>query len=119
MYAHPAEVPAETQLEESTGRCVKWLPGRAERLTNDARRNANCCFGRLGTHGLQPLRLFLTGGAFAAEPLGRGRDGDPWGGHADHLVGDTVRLMLKRIVDLSDNELCLYDAREWSCGERG
>jgi hypothetical protein len=29
--------------------------------------------------------------------------------HAHHLVGDAIRLMLKRIVDLSDSKLLLSD----------
>jgi hypothetical protein len=31
----------------------------------------------------------------------------PWFRHAHHLFGDAVRLILKRIVDLSDNEFPL------------
>ena len=34
-------------------------------------------------------------------------------------VGDTVRLMLQQIVNLSDNELRLYCAWEWRCSGRG
>jgi hypothetical protein len=36
-----------------------------------------------------------------------------------HPVGDAVRLMFKRIVNLPNSELCLYDAWERRCGEPG
>jgi hypothetical protein len=37
-------------------------------------------------------------------------------GHAHHLFGDAVRLMLQRIIDLSDGELPLEErgSRFWS-----
>jgi hypothetical protein len=54
--------------------------------------------------------LFLTGRTFPAE-LRRSRGDDGFGdGQANPLVGDAVRLVLKRIVDLSDSKLPLYDA---------
>ena len=49
---------------------------------------------------------------------GAGGDGELGIEHAHHLVGDVVRLMLKRIVGLPDNELRLYCAWEWRCSER-
>src|SRR4051794_186080 len=76
--------------------------------------------GRLGRPGLA-FHTFpvFTGCAFLAE-LGRsGGDGEFGGGHACNLVVDGVRLMLKRIVGLPGNELCLYCAWEWRCSEQG
>jgi len=37
---------------------------------------------------------------------------------AHHMVGDAVRFILKWIVGVSDNELCLERAADWRCSGR-
>jgi hypothetical protein len=62
-------------------------------------------------------RLFLlASGTFAADLRGRTGDGEIGVGHAHHLVGNAVRLMLKRIVGRSNGELRLYDTWPRGCG---
>src|SRR4051794_5108395 len=87
---------------------------------NDRRRFAKDEFGRTGRLHLRLLLfLLLAGGAFPAQLRWRGSYGELRVRPAHHLVGDSVRLVLKRIVELSDNEICLYGAWESRCSERG
>jgi hypothetical protein len=57
--------------------------------------------------------LLFAVGTLAADLRWRGRRPSLRGGH--HVLGDAVRLMLKRIVDFSDNEFRLNGAgpRRW------
>ena len=66
---------------------------------------------RAGRLGLElPAFLFLTGFAFSADLRWSRGVGEFGVRHAHHLVGDAVRLVLERIVDVSDSELRLLDA---------
>ena len=75
-------------------------------------------FGRLHGDSLPPrgisseLVLLLAIRAFTAE-LGRSRgNGEAGLGHAHHLIGDAIRLVLERIIDLPDDQLRL-NKRMW------
>jgi hypothetical protein len=76
---------------------------------HDGWRLASGGFGCPGRLGLQHLRLviFLAGGAFAADLRWRSHHGKLGRGHPHHLIGDAVRLLLKRIARRVDHELGL------------
>ena len=115
VQTHMAQVHPEAGLEESSAAAVEWPARLGQGSVNDGRRPLPV---RNGRGGRGPVHLLLAGGAGAADPHRRRSDGEGGVGHAHHVVGDAVRLILKRIIDLSDNELCLYCAWEWRCRER-
>jgi hypothetical protein len=112
MNPNLGEITPEARLEVGSRRCIERLASRVEHFMNDG--------GRLADGGLRLGRLFLkfflllAGVAFAAELGPRGRDGGSRVGDAHHLVRDAIRLVLERIIHLSDYELCLYGA--WALG---
>src|SRR5271169_6540741 len=109
MYSHAAEVAPEARLEIGARRGVERLPGRAQRLMHAGWRLADGGMPR----GPLFLKFFLliASRAFAADPRRRGGHRGPRGGHAHHLVGDAIRLMLKRIIHRADFELRLKAAQ--------
>jgi hypothetical protein len=53
--------------------------------------------------------LFLARRAFARDPRSATANREPDALHPHDLAGNPIRLMLKQVVHLSDDELCLYD----------
>src|SRR3954451_23584628 len=95
-------------LKEGPDGRIEWLSRRAENSMHNAGRlvagNYGCSVGL----GLDlPAFLFLAGSAFPAElqRCAGHRHIRVW--HPHHLVCDAICLVLKRIVALSNNELCL------------
>src|ERR1700677_4113573 len=75
--------------------------------------------GRVSPPGLQHLLLFLVAGrTFAADLRWNGCDWSHGMGHAQHLVGELVCFILKRVVDPTDRKLWLYRQRA-ICPVRG
>jgi hypothetical protein len=117
VYANRREVMAESGLEKVARGEIERTSGRLHDIMDDRRRvpdGVDACFSRLGLH--EPIFLRR---AFPADPQPRWRHGWCGSRHAHHLVGDPVRLMFKRIVNLPNSELCLYDAWERRCCEPG
>src|SRR4051812_12138171 len=79
----------------------------------------------VGRSNLLSLNLFLfvlAGFAFSTDLRRGGNKGWPdlGGGHAHHLLGDTVGFVLQRVVDFSDCELGLQKAgRGWRFARHG
>src|SRR5471030_2702401 len=109
-------------------------------VTTDGNAGPFCLLGLLRLVGARGLLLLLILGALRAFALEnrrrirtRGRNSfeatsAPIGvllsyrkirvGHTHHLIGYAIRLTLKRIIDLSDNNVCLGGSWEWRCRER-
>jgi hypothetical protein len=105
------EIVTEPSFHEPAGSGVKWLPGRAQHLMHDAGHLAAGGDGRPGRLGLKlPAFLVLTGCAFSTELRLSEGGGNVGIGHPHHIAGDAIRLILKWIVDVPDNELPLNDA---------
>ena len=86
---------------------------------NHAGNTAAIIDGCASRPGLQRLRFLPAGDTVAAELRWSGSDGDVGGWHEHHLICDAICLTLKRIVDLSDGELGLYDTWQARCAEGG
>ena len=99
--ANSAEIKAKARLKVSASWRCEELPGGAEH----GRRFAASGCG-VGPQVLRP-RLPVVSFRFAADLRCRPSEGEFGIWHAHHLVSDAVRLMLKWIVNLSDNELPL------------
>jgi hypothetical protein len=107
VHTDLTKIKAETGFEEGASGRVKWLPGRAEHLMHNGGGLAGSNLGRSGPVGLKRLRLFLLAAAATAADLWwRGGYGDFGGAEAHHLIGDAVRLVLKRVVYPPDGEIC-------------
>jgi hypothetical protein len=96
---------AKARFEIAARRGVERLARRARRLMDHFTRFAG---DSLRPRGISSQLILLRAvRAFAAE-LGRSRrDGETGRGHAHHLIGDMIRLVLKRVIDLPDDELRL------------
>jgi hypothetical protein len=112
MNSHLRKVASEARFKKSAIGCIEGLPGGTEYLMHNT--------GRLTGAGLRPsgflLKLYflLAGSAFAAEPVRCCSDGELGRGHAHYLVCDAIRLVLQRMVDLSNFKMRLYGAWEHS-----
>ena len=99
VHSYITEIVFEPGLEAGAGRCVQPLAGRAQNLVTSAgtfdderRRNR-----------FAPWRLLL---AFCAHPVELA-----WGGKPHHLIGETIGLVLERIIDGPEHEVRLHETR--------
>jgi hypothetical protein len=120
--AYPAEIVSEAGLEKGARRFVQRLPGRAQNIIYAGRGLTEAGRGRGNVLSLNLFFFLFAGLALSAYPRRRGGSGYPdhRGGHAHHLVSDSVRLLLQRVIQLSDGELCLNDPSQGRlCGRGG
>jgi hypothetical protein len=115
MHPHGAEIVAEYRLNRRPYRTIERLPLIPQHLMHDAGGRSASALGQSDRLGLKWLRCSLLACSRWVAKLRRCGGNNGIGvGHARHLIGDAVRLVLKRIVDLSDDKLWLYDAcRAW------
>jgi hypothetical protein len=109
MHAHPAEVVAESGLEEITGAGVKGLAGGLKDLVHDGRHRRASAIG--GGTALRGKALGVAGGALSVgarrAPAGafRGKATGLRGGN--HLRRHAVRFLFVEVVGLADRKLRL------------
>jgi hypothetical protein len=108
--AHATEIVPKARFEMGARLSIERPARRAQRMMDH--------LGGFASRGLRSkgisseFVLLLAIRALAAE-LGRSRrDGEAGLGHAHHLGGDMIRLVLERIIDLPDDQLRL-DKRIW------
>ena len=115
MDANMRKSSSEARLEERACDRIEWLSRRAKYLVHYGRRLSDRLLGRSRRLSLNFFFFFLfcrfAKSAFTADLRRPRRDGgESRTGHAHDLVSNTIRLMLKRIADPSDNKLCLFGA---------
>jgi hypothetical protein len=84
------EITPEERLEVASGCCIKRLTWRAEHLIHA---------------GWSLAEGFLAGRALSADLRARVRIRDRGSGRARDLIGDPVRLTLKRVINGADYDM--------------